>query len=141
MNFEPASAPLTAAIDGKHARTLNDCKLVVNPTTMAVFYGLLASNRAVTLPDYFLLNSVGIMTTNIMPVVASTISKGIVSKTGPGVMYNGIAKMWGGVIQVIRDELQQSLLRTSSFCHERDLYADYDVVRPAGYLQVEFKES
>ena len=137
--FGTAIGTVAAAIDGKHARTLKECKLVVNPTTMAVFYGLLASNTAVTLPDYFMMNSGGIMTTSNMPVVASTISKGIVCKTGPGVMYNGIAKMWGGGIQVIRDEYSKA--PENQLIVTANLYADYDVVRPAGYEQVEFKES
>ena len=44
--------------------------------------------------------------------------------------------MWGGGIQVIRDEIslaQENRLRITA-----NVYADYDVVRPAGYLQIEF---
>ena len=66
MNFSNGIGTVAAAIDGKYARTLKECKLVVNPTTMAKFYGLLASNTAVTLPDYFMMNSGGIMTTSNM---------------------------------------------------------------------------
>ena len=61
-------ASLAAAIDGKHARTLRrKCKLVVNPHTLAFMYSLLASNTAVTLPDYYMANSGGVMTTSNMP--------------------------------------------------------------------------
>ena len=134
--FQGAIATIAEAVDGKHARTLKECKLVVNPATISVFYGQLASNTAVTLTDYFMMNTGGIMTTSNMPIEASNVSKGIVCKTGPGVMYNGIAKMWGGGIQVIRDMYTKApegqLIITAS------MYADYDVVRPAGYLQVEF---
>ena len=93
-------------------------------------------NTAVTLPDYFMTHSGGVMTTSNMPVTAARINKAIACKTGPGVMYNGIAKMWGGGIQVIRDEMslaQENRLRITA-----NVYADYDVVRPAGYLQIEF---
>ena len=106
--FGTGISSVAAAIDGKYARTLKECKLVVNPKTMQVFYGLLASNTAVTLPDYFMMNSGGLMTTSNMPVEASNISKAIVCKTGPGVQYNGVAKMWGGGIQVIRDEYSKA---------------------------------
>ena len=74
-----------------------------------------------------------------MPATASTIAKGIVCKTGPGVQYNGIAKMWGGGVQVIRDEYSKA--PENQLIITANLYADYDVVRPAGYLQVEFKTS
>ena len=135
--FGTGISTVAAAIDGKHARSLKECKLVVNPKTMQVFYGLLASNTAVTLPDYFMMNSGGLMTTSNMPAEASNVSKGIVCKTGPGVQYNAVAKMWGGGVQVIRDEYSKA--PDNQLIITANLYADYDVVRPAGYLQVEFK--
>ena len=137
ITFMSGIASLAAAIDGKHARTLKECKLVVNPNTIAVMYGLLASNTAVTLPDYYMMNSGGLMTTSNMPVTASGIAKAIACKTGPGVMYNGVAKMWGGGIQVIRDEYSKAT--ENQLIITANVYADYDVVRPAGYLQIEFK--
>ena len=139
VTFASGIATVAAGIDGKHARTLKELKIVVNPTTMVQFYGLLASNTAVTLPDYFMMNSGGIMTTSNMPVKAGDISKGIVCKTGPGVQYNGIAKMWGGGVQVIRDEYSKA--PENQLIITANLYADYDVVRPAGYLQVEFHQA
>ena len=78
-----------------------------------MFSGLIASNTAVSLIDFIDMNYGGIMTTSNMPATASMVAKGIVCKTGPGVMYNGIAKMWGGGVQVIRDEYSQGSLRTS----------------------------
>ena len=137
VTFGSGIASLAAAIDGKHARTLKETKLVVNPETLRVMYSLLASNTAVTLPDYFMMNSGGIMTTSNMPLTASTIAKAIACKTGPGVQYNGIAKMWGGGIQVIRDEYSKA--PENQLIITANVYADYDVVRPAGYLQIEFK--
>ena len=85
VTFGTGIAAVAAGIDGKFARTLKELKLVVNPSTMIQFYGLLASNTAVTLPDYFMMNSGGIMTTSNMPAKAGDISKGIICKTGPGV--------------------------------------------------------
>ena len=137
VTFGSGIASLAAAIDGKHARTLKETKMVVNPETLRVMYGLLASNTAVTLPDYFMMNTGGIMTTSNMPDTASTIAKAIACKTGPGVMYNGIAKMWGGGIQVVRDEYSKA--PENQLIITANVYADYDVVRPAGYLQIEFK--
>ena len=132
--FGGAIGLVAAGIDGKHARTLKELKVVVNPTTLAQFYGLLASNTAVTLPDYFMMNSGGIMCTSNMPAKATNLSRGIVCKTGPGVMFNGIGKVWGGGVQVIRDEytkaFENQLLITAN------VYMDYDVVRPAGYAEI-----
>ena len=137
--FGTGISSVAAAIDGKYARSLKEVKLIVNPKTMQVFYGLLASNTAVTLPDYFMMNAGGLMTTSNMPDEASNVSKAIACKTGPGVMYNGIAKMWGGGIQVIRDEYSKA--PENQLIITANLYADYDLVRPAGYLQIEFKTS
>ena len=77
------------------------------------------------------------MTTSNMPVASGLVSKAIACKTGPGVMYNGIAKMWGGGIQVIRDEYSKA--PENQLIITANIYADYDVVRPAGYLQIEFQ--
>ena len=137
VTFGSGIASLAAAIDGKHARTLKEVKLVVNPHTLATMYSLLASNTAVTLPDYFMMHSGGVMTTSNMPVTSSRINKAIACKTGPGVQYNGIAKMWGGGIQVIRDEYSEA--PKNQLIVTANVYADYDVVRPAGYLQIEFR--
>ena len=71
VTFGSGIASLAAAIDGKYARTLKEVKLVVNPHTMATMYALLASNTAVTLPDYYMANSGGLMTTSNMPVTSS----------------------------------------------------------------------
>ena len=136
VTFGSGIASLAEAIDGQHARTLKECKLVVNPHTLAFMYSLLASNTAVTLPDYYMANSGGVMTTSNMPVTSARINKAIACKTGPGVQYNGIAKMWGGGIQVIRDEYSEA--PKNQLIVTANVYADYDVVRPAGYLQIEF---
>ena len=137
--FGTGNTTIAAGVDGKHARSRKEIKVVVNPNTYQVFSGLIASNTAVSLIDFIEMNYGGIMTTSNMPATASTIAKGIVCKTGPGVMYNGIAKMWGGGIQVIRDEYSKA--PENQLIVTANLYADYDVVRPAGYLQVEFKTS
>ena len=132
--FGGAIGLVAASIDGKHARTLKELKVVVNPTTLAQFYGLLASNTAVTLPDYFMMNSGGIMCTSNMPAKATNVSRGIVCKTGPGVMFNGIGKVWGGGIQVIRDEYSKAF--ENQLLITANVYMDYDVVRPAGYAEI-----
>ena len=115
MTFGSGIASLAAAIDGKHARTLKETKMVVNPETLRVMYGLLASNTAVTLPDYFMMNTGGIMTTS------EHAGHGLDHREGhrlqdrtPACMYNGIAKMWGGGIQVIRDEFSKAPETSSS---------------------------
>ena len=82
-------------------------------------------------------NSGGLMTTSNMPVTSSRINKAIACKTGPGVMYNGIGKVWGGGIQVIRDEYSKAF--ENQLLITANVYMDYDVVRTAGYLQIEFR--
>ena len=64
-----------------------DSKSSSIPTTLAQFYGLLASNTAVTLPDYFMMNSRRhhVYVATCLPKAVSNVSRGIVCKTGPGV--------------------------------------------------------
>ena len=130
---------MALGVDGKHARTLKEVKIVVNPLTLRQFYGLLASNTAVTSVDYLMMNTGGIMTTSNMPGKTGSISKGILCKTGPGVQYNGVAKVWGGGIQVIRDEYTKA--PENQLIITANLYADFDVVRVAGYRAPEFFSS
>ena len=137
--FGSAITEIALGIDGKHARTLKEVKVVVNPLTLRQFYGLLASNTAVTLPDYFMMNTGGIMTTSNMPAKSGSISKAILCRTGPGVQYNGVAKVWGGGIQVIRDEYTKA--PENQLIITANLYADFDVVRVAGYRAPEFFSS
>ena len=136
VTFGSGIASLAAGIDGRYARTLKEVKLVVNPHTLAFMYSLLASNTAVTLPDYYMMHSGGVMTTSNMPVTSTRINKAIACKTGPGVMYNGIGKVWGGGIQVIRDETSKAF--ENQLLITANVYMDYDVVRTDGYLQIEF---
>ena len=139
VTFASGIASLSAAVDGKYAVNRKQVKIVVNPVTYAFMGGLIAGNTAVSLLDYYELNFGGIMTTANMPAHASLVSKAIACKTGPGVMYNGIAKMWNGGIQVIRDEYSKA--PENQLIITANVYADYDVVRPAGYLQIEFLTS
>ena len=125
--------PSTASTLGRCGK----CKLVVNPHTLATMYALLASKHGGDAAG-LLHGEFGRRHDDERTCLSrrSRINKAIACKTGPGVMYNGIAKMWGGGIQVIRDEMslaQENRLRITA-----NVYADYDVVRPAGYLQIEF---
>ena len=110
--------------------------MVINPLTMAQFYALLASNTAVTLPDYFMMNSRRAHDDEQHAACGQQSLKCHCLPDRPGVMYNGIGKVWGGGIQVIRDEYtkaaENQLLITAN------VYMDFDVVRPAGYRHVEF---
>ena len=106
---------------------------------MQVFYGLLASNTAVTLPD-LLHDALGRPNDDLATCrqPASTIAKGIVCKTGPGVHVQRHRqdvgrRRAGHPGRVFSKAPENQLIITAN------LFADYDVVRPAGYLQVEFK--
>ena len=45
--------------------------------------------------------------------------------------------MWGGGIQVIRDEYSKAF--ENQLLITANVYMDYDVVRTSGYLQIEFR--
>ena len=121
-------------VDGKFARTLKELKIVVSPPAIRKFGGLLASNTAVTLVDYFMMNSGGIMTTSNMPIL--TPFPAIICKTGPGMMGNVAAKMWGGGIQIIRDE--QSKAPGNQLVLTANAYYDFAVLRTDGFEIVSF---
>ena len=137
ITFGLGISTVAAGIDGKYARSLKELKLVVSPPAIRKFYELLASNTAVTLTDYFMMNSGGIMTTSNMPI--ATPFPAIVCKTGPGMQGNVAAKMWGGGIQIIRDE--QSKAPGNQLVLTANAYYDFAVLRSAGFAIVSFKLS
>ena len=137
VTFATGIKAIAAAVDGQYARTLKQLKIVVGPVTMQLMYGLVQSNTAVTLVDYLMMQSGGIMTSKNMPAVASTIQDSIICKTGPGMSDNAVGKVWGGGIQIIRDEITQAS-KGQVIITARSLY-DFAVVRTAGFYAVGFK--
>ena len=133
--FDNVIATVAMGVDGKFARSLKEVKVVVNPVAIRFFYGRLASNTAVTLVDYLMMNSGGIMTTS--NIANTTPFPAIVCKTGPGMMGNVAAKMWGGGIQIIRDE--QSKAPGNQLVLTANAYYDFAVLRTAGFSIVSFK--
>ena len=133
--FANVIATVAMGVDGKFARSLKEVKVVVNPDAIRFFYGRLASNTAVTLVDYLMMNSGGIMTTS--NIANTTPFPAIVCKTGPGMMGNVAAKMWGGGIQIIRDE--QSKAPGNQLVLTANAYYDFAVLRTAGFSIVSFK--
>ena len=134
VTFDTGIGTVYAGVDGKYARTLKELKVVVSPAAIRKFGALLASNTAVTLVDYFMMNSGGIMTTSNMPT--ATPFPAIVCKTGPGMMGNVAAKMWGGGIQIIRDE--QSKAPGNQLVLTANAYYDFAVLRTDGFEIVSF---
>ena len=124
-------AQIAAAIDGRFARSLNQLKSVVGTDLMAFLYGLVATNTAVPLAGYLMRESGGLMCTSNMPNTA-TRRPVLICKSGPGMMYNGVGKMWGGGMQVIRDE--KSASAKDEVAITGAAYYDYSVVRTAGFF-------
>ena len=137
VTFATGIKAIAVAVDGQYARTLKQLKIVVGPATMQLMYGLVQSNTAVTLVDYLMMQSGGIMTSKNMPAVASTIQDSIICKTGPGMTDNAVGKVWGGGIQIIRDEITEAG-KGRVIITARSLY-DFAVVRTAGFYSVGFK--
>ena len=106
--FDTSIKAIAAAIDGQYALTLKQVKIVVHPSVLQFMYGLIKANTAVTLVDYLMMQSGGIMCTSNMPTHASDIYPTILCKTGPGRGDNAVGKVWGGGIQIIRDEITQA---------------------------------
>ena len=139
VTFATGISALAAAIDGQYARTLKQVKLVVGVDTLKFMYGLIQSNTAVTLVDYLMMQTGGIMTTKNMPAISATIQDAIACKTGPGQMDNAVGKVWGGGIQIIRDEITQAG-KGQVIITARSLY-DFAVVRTDGFYNIGFKLS
>ena len=135
--FGTGIAAFAAAIDGRFAASFEQTRIAVNPTAIRHMYGLLASNTAITLTDYLMMQTGGIRCSANMPPVASNINDSIVCKTGPGTMYNAAARMWGGGLEVVRDDKSDSA--TDQVNITGALYSDYDVQRPAGYYVVGYR--
>ena len=137
VTFGSGISTITAGIDGKYARSLKELKVVLSPPAIRKFSELIASNTAITLVDYLMMQSGGVMTTSNMPIL--TPFPAIVCKTGPGMLGNVAAKMWGGGIQIIRDE--QSKAPGNQLVLTANAYYDFAVLRTAGFAIVSFKLS
>ena len=127
---------ISAGIDGQYARSLKQLKSVIGAGGMAFMYGLVASNTAVPLASYLMMESGGLMSTGNMPNTGANRAI-IVCKTGPGMMYNGVGKVWGGGLEVIRDEKSQSA--KDEVAITAAAYYDYSVTRTAGFLETDLK--
>ena len=137
LTFKNGVPAIAAAVDGQYARSLKQIKIVVGPTTLGVMYAAVAGDTAVTLVDYLMMQSGGIMTSKNMPAVVSTIQDSIICKTGPGMSDNAVGKVWGGGIQIIRDEITQAG-KGQVIITARSLY-DFAVIRTDGFYSVGFK--
>ena len=135
VTFGSGISTITAGIDGKFARSLKELKVVLSPPAIRKFSELIASNTAITLVDYLMMQSGGVMTTSNMPIL--TPFPAIVCKTGPGMLGNVAAKMWGGGIQIIRDE--QSKAPGNQLVLTANAYYDFAVLRTDGFSIVSFK--
>ena len=128
------------AIDGQYARTAKQLKIVTNAPLMRFLYGLVAGNTAVPLADYLMMQTGGLMCTSNMPASrGSTLDDAIICKSGPGMMYNGAGKVWGGGMQVIRDE--KSASAKNEVAITGSAFYDYAVVRTAGFVQTSIKRA
>ena len=127
----------TDAIDGRFARSLKQVKAVVGTDATALLYALITTNTAIPLWDYIMMHSGGLMCTSNMPNTA-THRPVILCKSGPGMMYNGVGKMWGGGMQVIRDE--KSASAKDEVAITGSAFYDYSVVRTAGFVHTSIRE-
>ena len=134
--FDSSIAAISKAIDGQYALTLKQVKIVVNQAVLQFMYGLTKSQTAVTLVDYLMMQTGGIMCTSNMPTHAKVYPT-ILCKTGPGRGDNAVGKIWGGGIQIIRDEITQAA-KGQVIITARSLY-DFAVVRTAGYYELGYK--
>ena len=82
-----------------------ELKNVIGPESDAELRGrLISSNTAVSAYDYLRMNTGGIMSTDHLDIHDTNNQYGIICKTGPGMMGNIAARMWGGGVQIKRDD-------------------------------------
>ena len=124
-------------LDGRFARSLKQVKAVTGTLGTALLYKLITTNTAIPLWDYLMTHSGGIMCTSNMPNTANH-RPVILCKSGPGMMYNGAGKVWGGGMQVIRDE--KSASAKDEIAITGAAYFDYSVVRDAGFVHTSIRE-
>ena len=130
VTFDTGIQVIAAGIDGQYALTFKQLKVVFAPAVMKFAYGLIKGNSAVSLMDYLMMQSGGVMCTSNAPTHA-TVYPTIICKTGPGRGENAVGKVWGGGIQIIRDEITKAG-EGQVIITARSLY-DFAVVRTDGY--------
>ena len=138
--FATSLTATLSGIDGKHARSPKDLKIVTGPEAMQLFVRLIASNTAVSAFDYLRENTAGIMATDHLGTHTSDKNQyGIICKTGPGMMGNIAARMWGGGVQIKRDDSSSAVAELGQVHINATALADFAVLRAAGFELFDIK--
>lgn len=138
-SFALAIAKGISGIDGKFARSPAELKTVVGPETMQSWATLIAGNTAVSAYDYLKMVTGGIMATDHIDVHNTDNQYGIICKTGPGMMGNIAAKMWGGGVQIKRDDSSSAVAEKGEVHVNATALADFAVLRAAGFQLYDVK--
>ena len=133
LTFANSLGKALSGIDGKYARSPKELKIVVGPETMQRFVALISANTAVSVFDYLRMNTGGVMATDHIDVHTTANQYGIICKTGPGMMGNIAARMWGGGVQIKRDDSSSAVAELGQVHINATALADFAVLRTAGF--------
>ena len=138
--FTNAFAAVAEAIDGLHAKTMNDLQVVLGVETVQHFEGLFASNTAINLFEYFdrRMGSGSVVSSANVPDPVSTIQSAVVALTG-GTGPNAVGPVWAGGARVIHDNI--TLARQGKVRLQMIALHNFKVLRTAAYRRVGFKLS
>ena len=99
-DFASGIARYAALVDGRHAYTLADVRIVIGSATFARYSGQFSGNGAVSLFDYLAHNSGSIRVSDRVPAVSGTAQKGIVVLSASAEMPK--IHVWDAM-QIVRD--------------------------------------
>ena len=97
------------------------------------------ANTAVSAYDYLMMNTRGVMSTDHIDIHDTNNQYGIICKTGPGMMGNIAARMWGGGVQINRDDSSSAVAEKGEVHVNATALANFAVLRAAGFQLFDVK--
>ena len=120
-------------VDGRHAYTTKDVRLLVGPGTYGILGAILANNTSVSAAGWAGRETAGMRTSAHIPAPASDIQKAIAALAKGG---NAVAAMWPGVSLIVDRVTNKKSGRVD--LSMVSLW-DFKIIREDGYKLLEFK--
>lgn len=137
-----ALAGASTVIDGLHASTEGEVRIVIGPASYRVLAGVIGSGSDMAITEALRTRSGGLQASPYIPEPANNVQHGIVHGAGPnagGPMMRGdsVAAMWGGSVRMIRDPYSGAASGQVSLTWST-LWDASVAFRSAAYAQVSF---
>ena len=126
-----------SAVDGRHANTLQQIRLLVGPKTYQLAASLVQAGSGMTAVEYAANSTGGMQASALVPDPASDVQQAIVAKMGPGNADSAVCNVWSGGQELIYDPYSRS--QHGEIALTAISLVDCAIIREAGFQQVAFQ--